>query len=252
MATSSSTIYPKLQAADPSRPSLADFPLEIVLQIIEASFEPEQIIVIDVLGKRKKKNHYSLSSVSRPKVILHAPPLHKQSAACRLFRHMYRRSRPTLWGAHLSRGRAYNVDMARDIFYVRMRYSDMLNLFPRDEDLAGLNKMAIQFITTETLDFQVSHRMKLNPRCKDLLFFTPVPNLEWGTLNLAPALLAMGDNYEIKDPKNPSSTWGAYKEAVSFHMRLRSPRFPLPEIKGFMVDERRLGGPNDLGRYPGI
>jgi hypothetical protein len=42
MATSGSTIYPKLLAADPSRPSLADLPLEIMLQIIEALFDPDK------------------------------------------------------------------------------------------------------------------------------------------------------------------------------------------------------------------
>ncbi|KAK4044450.1 hypothetical protein C8A01DRAFT_31505 [Parachaetomium inaequale] len=39
-----STEYPKLQVADPTRPSLANLPLEIVLEILDALFKPEQII----------------------------------------------------------------------------------------------------------------------------------------------------------------------------------------------------------------
>jgi hypothetical protein len=120
MASSGSTIYPKLQAANPSRPSLADFPLEIVLQIIEALFDPEQIVVIDVFATKKKNsesvNAQVAAGLPTTEVILHPPPLNKQSAVCRLFRHMYCRSRPALWGAHLTRRRAYHVNTARDIF----------------------------------------------------------------------------------------------------------------------------------------
>jgi hypothetical protein len=142
-----STEYPKLQVADPTRPSLANLPLEIVLDILDALFKPEQLIVIEVYGHQE--NHAYIADGERCTPILRAPPLNTTAAAaCRLFRHMYRKSRPTLWGAHLHLGRAYHVDLARDIFHVRVHPSRPVPEFNRirferlDGILNGVQKVA--------------------------------------------------------------------------------------------------------------
>jgi hypothetical protein len=265
MATSGSTIYPKLQAADPSRPSLADFPLEIVLQIIEALFNPEQIIIISVFSNEEEESQFldSEGEADPPstEVILHAPPLNKTSAISRLFRHIYRRSRPTLWSAHLTRGQAYYLDPARDIFYLRTHEPHWFDLWPPNQCLAGLDKLAVQRDDEKYPGSLLSALLTLNERCKELLFITSVRDLEGDTLNLAPLLLPMEDNYEIQDGKKPIHTWGVYKKCLVLSLRLRKTitdilsgngkLWPLPDVKGSMVDERRLGGPDNRDHYSG-
>jgi hypothetical protein len=121
--------------------------------------------------------------------------------------------------------------------------------------------MATEFICMESPKFHLHFLLDLNQRCKELLFINRFQNLEENALNLAPVLVPMGDNYAIQDAKHPIRTWGAYKSSVRFSLEKRRvilgqlsdnrQSCPLPDVKGFMVDERRLCGPDDLGRSSG-
>jgi hypothetical protein len=116
--------------------------------------------------------------------------------------------------------------------------------------------LAVQRDDEEYPCSQLSVLLRLNERCKELLFLPPVQGLEGDTLNLAPLLLPMEENYEIQDGKKPIQTWGVHKKCLVLSLRLRKTLsngklWPPPDVKGFMVDERRLGGPDNRGHYSG-
>ncbi|KAL2161624.1 hypothetical protein VTH06DRAFT_8186 [Thermothelomyces fergusii] len=250
-----STVYPPLQAADPSRVSLADLPLETVLQILDSLFEPQQLIVIDIYGSGGHNNgSYGMQSTvsSQTKVILRPPPLHVTATACRLFRHMYGKSRPTVWGAHLTLRRAYHVSLERDIFYVR--FHRKLSFVKGDPLLDPLYMIldGIQNLATSVnyicLGACVLYFLHMNPRGKTFSILIPVPDLErnvdpaCGELQLAP-------------------TWRYFREMFEGDMSQRALHFipqseeqralwkrtwrlcPAPKLREYVVDECRLNNP---------
>ncbi|KAK4044444.1 hypothetical protein C8A01DRAFT_42869 [Parachaetomium inaequale] len=279
-----STEYPKLQAADPTRPSLADLPLEI------------QLIAIDILGLDNSDPAHcdTQAGLSRQaefshktKIVLHAPPLNTTAIACRLFRFMYAKSRPTLWGAHLrrdhnNRAAAYHVDLTRDIFYVRIHRdvsqvqwngANKPQLDPLAGALGGIQRMASSMNYVSMPD--VFYLMHLNPQARELSILVPVPGLEGGNnygtlptgLRLAPVLTPLKADDVVTSRRGRLRTWWSmFKWIVGVWLRERGglpfiPRSaeerevlartwqlcPAPEVMGYLVDERRLEDPNAWG-----
>ncbi|KAL2176040.1 uncharacterized protein P884DRAFT_204246 [Thermothelomyces heterothallicus CBS 202.75] len=276
MNTTVSTVYPRLQTADRTRASLADLPLETVLQILDALFEPQQLIVIDIYGpKAKNDGVYDMEGKvsSQTKVILRPPPLHVTATACRLFQHMYRKSRQTAWGAHLYLRRPYHVSLERDIFHVRVHRETYYGEWDRAGNphldplymiLDGIQNLAtsVDYIFPGMSVFYFLH---LNPLGKVLNVLVPVPDLEknvdpaCGELQLAPVLVPIEDRYRIQTSFwKGKETWWYFREESEDHMRQRflrcRPRSeaqrqlwertwrlcPAPELKAYLVDERRL------------
>jgi hypothetical protein len=307
-----STEYPKLHAADLTRPSLAKLPLEIVLEIIDALFKPEQLIAIDVLGSDNSDPAHSDTQAGltrqaefsrKTKIVLRAPPLNITAAACRLFRFVYARSRPTLWGAHLHQhnNRAtttaaaaaaaasvgaygYHVDLARDIFYVRIRRdvsqlewdgANKPQLDPLAGALGGIQRMASSMNYVSMQD--VYYLLHLNPLAKELNILVPVPGLEAGDncstlpigtgLRLAPVLTPLKADDVVRSRSNRLRTgWVMFKWIVGVWLDERGRRSllprsaeerrvlrgtwrlcPAPKVKGYLVDEHRLDDPDARG-----
>jgi hypothetical protein len=254
MDTPISTEYPKLQVAGPTRTSLANLPLEMVLEILDALFKPEQLIVIDVYGHKEK--HETISDREHCTAILRAPPLNATAAAaCRLFRHMYRKSRPTLWGAHLHLGRAYHVDLARDIFHVRVHPSRPVPNFHRirferlDGILNGVQRVATSLNYTCLVGWKWFLGLKsTDSPAKELIVLVPVPGLENNSdLELSPVLVPLRAEDRI-DGLMDAVTWPEYKIETNWYLywpwRFAPAEMrPKLELWGYLVDERRLNDP---------
>ncbi|KAK4128972.1 hypothetical protein N657DRAFT_629969 [Parathielavia appendiculata] len=175
MANTISTKYEALHAADPSRLSLANLPLEIPLHIIEDLFKLRDV----------------------QKIILRPPPMNGIGGVCRLFRHKYCKIRPTRWGAHLCPAGPYHVGLKRDMFYVRFHHQDSifdlshqhLNLdvyLGKDEFggiLDGIERMATSaYCVSYELDhFNPPGRLylrHLSPQSRELIVLPPAWSLE--------------------------------------------------------------------------
>lgn len=180
-----STVYPGLHAANPRLPSLANYPLDIVLLIIEALFEPRQIITVEIFALGLFESDDMTGIVSRQtKFHLHRPPLTRLAAVSRLFRYVHRKSRPTLWGAHLTSGRAYHVDLARDIFEIRAHRTVNYAEWDRDGDplsdhlagiLAGIEQMATNdnYLRQRGSFHLMAYLRHLNPLSKQIIILFP-------------------------------------------------------------------------------
>ena len=282
-----STLYPPLLVADPARPSLADFPMEVILHILEELFAPAQIIAIEIFGPRNNNPKVvdMLGTISRQtKLVVRPPPLSlTAAAACRLFRHMYVRSRPARWGGHLHTGVAYHVDLGRDIFHVRVHRAVDYREFDRNgcplDDplagaLAGIRRMAtsVNYISPMLNPWGGAFLRHLNPACAELLVLVPARGVERaavpaGGLRLHPVLRPLAPHHRIRAPvveqrfpwatyRDMMYTWmGLFRSIVPAHpaqrqMWERSWRLaPLPALRGYLVDERRLDDPNAFGLW---
>ncbi|KAL2142388.1 hypothetical protein VTI28DRAFT_1219 [Corynascus sepedonium] len=279
MKKAMSTVYPYLQAADRTRSSLADLPLETILDILDALFAPQQLIIIDIFGHNtRKRGEFDMegNASSQTRVILRTPPLHITATTCRLFQYMYRRSRPTIWGEHLYLGRAYHVNLERDIFHVRVHQETNYAEWDRDGNphldphfmiLDGIRNLAtsVDYIFPGLGLFYLLH---LNPLCKVLSVLVPVSELEKnvdpasGELQLSPVLVPIGDRHMIQTSFwTYQEEWGYFKDWSDDQLRQRflhnrpsseeeRQRWErtwrlcsAPELKAYLVDERRLNDP---------
>lgn len=282
-----SSTYPILVAEDSGIISLANYPLDVVLVILNLIFRPLQIITIDITGPRYKPRvevtAVEANTISqRTKILLRPPPLYVLTGVCRLFQHVYRQNHPTPWGAHLYRRIAYHVDLTRDIFHVRLHRrvaswewdrGGYPLLDPLAGVLAGVERMAtsVNYVNgwMGTAVWSVFYLRHLNPMGTELMFLVPALGLEKGDgLDLVPAVKPLKDKAKIWDGDEPRK-WVKFKDDVLFKLRMnansiftnpandeerkeweRSWRLcPVPEVTGWAVDERRLCDPKAWGLY---
>ncbi|KAK4128973.1 hypothetical protein N657DRAFT_639509 [Parathielavia appendiculata] len=259
MAASVLKIYPKLQATDPSRPSLADLPLEIVLMIIEDLLDSAQIIIIGTSGEEKESPR---TGRMEQEFTFHPPPLHKLSAVFRLFRHMYRRSRLTLWGAHPHpSSRSYDVNKTRDIFYVESVSRRRRRRVPPQIKFqvglrlpcgvfAGANRIAteLSFLDINPFSPILTLRFPLNarPNCKEILFLYPVSGLEKANMSLT-LMRPTGEDVRVWTMVNGRRIWSCgmcQKFLITFARDTSGSDVSTHGVGAVMVDERMLGGPH--------
>jgi hypothetical protein len=252
-----STEYPTLQAADPTRPSLANLPLEIVLEILETIFKREQIITVDVYCPEIEYPAYDVEGDEnnlRAKVILRAPPLNTTAATCRLFRWVYRKSRPTVWSPRLHLGPPYHVDLARDIFHVRFhsltehsRFGSQSYLTPLRGFLDGVQRVStcLNYLFLVGVGWFLS----LDSTAKELIILVPVSRLESNVLELSPLLVPLrAEDKIVGQCYQGVKTWPEFKTSTEEYQRLRAQSLdgevcPTFELQGYLVDERRLNDP---------
>jgi hypothetical protein len=279
----STSTYPVLIAENPNLPSLANYPLDIVLIILELIFRPLQIITIDITGPPyngpapAQPHGGSNNATSQTRILLQPPPLNALANVCRLFRHAYRLVRPTAWGAHLHRGIPYHVDLARDLFYVRLRRGvtawewDSEGELLRDPlagELAGVQRLAtsLHYVVPGVLSLWGAFYLRhLNPMGAELILLVPARGLEGGqALALEPAVVPLRDGARILDGYyggDVERPWWEYRAEIRTKLRraalfinpanpaqwLRWDRawreLPVPEVTGYAVDERRLKDP---------
>jgi hypothetical protein len=273
------TFYPPVQVADPRLPSLADYPMEVVLLIIEAIFRPPQIIIIEISEPPALQNgemDWEGRTSRLTKVVIQPPPLNALAGVSRLFRYMYRKSRPTLWGTQLFWSRPYYVDLRRDIFYLRVkRVVHPLEWDRRGSShldylagaLSGIQHMAISIYNIAPNNMWVLGYLRhLNPLTKKIMVFFPEAGVErngrWtgGGLKMSPVLV----DIDRRTVRNPSSRaiWRDLKWRIVRLMqvgrktclRIATPEqrrlwergwrlAPVPALKGYAVDPRRLARP---------
>lgn len=273
------TYYPPIQKADPGLPSLADYPMDIVMLVIEACFQAKQIIAIDIFGPAPLQDGERDwdGRVSRgTRVALKPPPLYALTAVSRLFRYMYRKSRPTLWGTHLFWSRSYYVDLSRDIFQVRLkRVVHPLEWDRRgnsDTDylagcLSDIEHMAVNITSIVVANKWILPFFRhLNPLVKEFMILFPNQGVENdyltnGGLELSPVLMPLKRGSPIQ-PGCFSSTWGYVRRKIAPMMQVGRARClqiatpeqrarwertfrlaPVQELKGYSVDKRRLTYP---------
>jgi hypothetical protein len=212
------TFYPPIQVADPKLPSLADYPMDVVLLLIEAIFRSQQMITIDISGPPALKNgerEWDGRIRRLTKVVIQPPPLNAIAGVSRLFRYMYRKSRPTLWGTQLFWSRPYYVDLNHDIFYVRVKHV----VHPSEWDrrgspqldylagaLSGIQHMAVgmQNLITPMNMWVMSYLRHLNPLTKKIMIFFPVrdveKNVRWtgGGPSLSPVLVDIDGRTRVR------------------------------------------------------
>ncbi|KAK4157876.1 hypothetical protein C8A00DRAFT_29261 [Chaetomidium leptoderma] len=284
MATTS-TIFPMLRVANPTKRSLANLPLELTLQILDTIYSAPQIIPIEIFGP-KNDDHENVNlqeNVSKQtKVVLRPPPLSATVAAtCQLFRYMYRKSRPNRWGVHLHNRLAHNVDLKKDIFHVRIHRT----VYPDEWDPAGeshldrlfgilrnVTRMAtsVNYVSFETNKHAVNYLRHLHPGCRELMVLVPSPGLDRGepTSN-SEGLRPMEDHTPVMSSVQAHCVpWYMYKKFLRDWMDIQMRHFdsvvpnaelrslwektwrlsPPPEVRGYLVDQDRLNDPNAWGR----
>ncbi len=207
--------YPVLVVANPNFRSLAHYPLEIVILILESILSIPQLIQIDITGAPFQHQYgwFLHNDVIRNTTItLRPPPLNALSQVCRLFRHMYLRSRPDFYGQNLyspaiSRSvphyrPAFYVNLAHDIFYVRQHSIAQQAEWNRQgrltqdsltNALVGIQRMAAAInhvVGQDVLLAGVQWLLHLNTQCKELAVVVPAAGVEddYGELELAPVL----------------------------------------------------------------
>lgn len=89
MTFTTSTIYPAIKEDVLPGFSLAHFPMEIILDIVEAIFSKSQILTIDIFGPKGETHDASdMDDIGRQtRILLRPPPLNAIAETCRLFRH---------------------------------------------------------------------------------------------------------------------------------------------------------------------
>ena len=209
--------YPILVAENPNFLSLAHYPLELVLYILESILSVPQIIHVDVSAAafQHQFGWFLHNDVTRNTTLtLREPPLNGLSRVCRLFRHMYIRSRPNFWGYHLyktprsvPRPRpAYHVNLATDLFYVRQHSIVQQAEWNRQgrpthdalaNGLLGIKRMgtAINHVVGEdVVAAGVRWLLHLNPDCDEISVVVPAAGVEddRGELELVPVFRPLG------------------------------------------------------------
>jgi hypothetical protein len=273
--TGMTSFYPTIQVADPRLPSLADYPMDVVLLIIEEIFQPRQIINIEISGPEPLNDGVSEwdGSISRQtQVVIQSTPLNALTGVNRLFRYMYRQSRPTPWGTHLFWSRPYYVNLSRDIFHVRVKRV----VHPSEWDrlgnphldylagaLSGIQHMAVNLFRIVNPENQwcLAYLRHLNPLTKQIMILVPIGGVErdhrsGGGLRLSPMLRPVeGRTAQV------GAIWRDLKRRLMRRMqigrrtclRIATPEqrqlweqtwlAPVQELEAYMVDPRRLARP---------
>ncbi|KAJ4296153.1 hypothetical protein N0V88_004857 [Collariella sp. IMI 366227] len=180
-----STLFPDIEEDHLFEPSLAHLPFEVILLILEATFKQPQIVPIEIYGGKKKRSEIENPEDlirSQTKAMLRPPTHNTLAATCRLFRHMYHKLRPNLWGSHLHSRRTYHVDLENDIFHVRIHRESgsfmgwdrngQYRLDPLFSILKGVEQMAtsLSYIWQNAMQSEFDLLMylhHLNPECKN-------------------------------------------------------------------------------------
>jgi hypothetical protein len=277
-----STGPPKLLFADLKRVTL---PMEIILQILDELWSAPQIIPIEIFGpenviRPKMDDKGSISS--QTKVVLRPPPLFAGAgSACRFFRHSYCQTRPETWGAHLTSGVSYNIDMHRDIFHVRIHRVVHPNEWDRygksHQDplyglLDGIERLATSpnYIYPRVNSEGGNYLRHMHPECRELMILVPVRRSDYSRLpglRRSSELQPMTNDHYIRAPLvEQCRSWETFKKWVrrwmeiphlTFSGRVRSISLgerelwektwrlsPVPELKGYLIDEEILNDPN--------
>jgi hypothetical protein len=169
--------------------------LEIALHILELLFGEPQIIGVEFVFPNTEDPEVSEPDPSRTighrtKIFLDPPPLRRFESVCRLFRHMYRKTRPTLWGSQFDSGVDYNVDLSRDIFHVRLfpgvKYQDWDpgHGSPHDDPLAnklvGIQRLATSpnYVSPWRNPDGINFLRHVHPTAPEILVLVPVSDLK--------------------------------------------------------------------------
>ncbi|KAG7292684.1 hypothetical protein NEMBOFW57_002721 [Staphylotrichum longicolle] len=254
--------YPILVPEDPRLPSLAKYPLDVILLIVDFIFQPFQIITIDITGPphrpRVELTPVEANTISeRTKVLLRPPPLYALTRVCRLFQYVYRQNHPTPFGAHLHRRIAYHVDLTRDIFHIRLHRRvaswewERALMATSVNYISGWNGPAI---------WSANYLRHLNTMATKLMILVPGYGVEEeDELDLEPTLEPLKDKTRIWDGDEPVK-WKRFKTEILAKLRLNETQYftdpandeeraewerswrlcPVPEVTGWAVDERRL------------